>query len=142
MTKRIEQVESTLRRAIAEVLQRQISDPRIEGLVSITRVKVSPDLREAYVHVSVLPEKHQKKTLYGLRHAAIHIQALVRKKVALRVVPHLDFRLDTSLKKQAEVMGAIQQAIDRTETQERDRSSREGSIELGDSASSVDGDEV
>lgn len=132
MTKRVEQVESTLRRAIAEVLQRQISDPRIEGLVSITQVKVSPDLRDAYVHVSVLPEKHQKKTLYGLRHAAIHIQALVKKKVALRVVPHLDFRLDTSLKKQAEVMGAIQQAIDRTEEQERQRESRQAENPAGE----------
>lgn len=114
MSRRISQIESTLKRAIAQVLQRQISDPRITGMVSITEIKVSPDLHEAYVYVSVLPEKHQTKTLNGLRHAARHIHALTCKLVALRTVPHFDFRLDESLKRQAAVHEAIQQGLRRS----------------------------
>lgn len=113
MSHRTQQIESTLQRAIAEVLQRRISDPRIHGLISITRIKVSPDLREASVFVSVLPEQNQKKVLYGLRHAAGHIQSLVLKQMVIKTVPHLDFRLDDTLKKSAGIFEAIQRGVER-----------------------------
>jgi len=115
MTHRVEKVESTLQREIAEVLQKHISDPRIaEGMVSITRVKVSPDLREAAVYVSILPEGKQKLVTSGLQHAAARIRRLVGKSVQMRTLPQLTFRLDESLKTQARVHGAIHQAMNRT----------------------------
>lgn len=110
MTHRIEQVESTLQKALAQVLQRKISDPRIRGLVSITGVDVSPDMKMAKIAVSVLPEQHAKRTLAGLRAADRHIQSEVKKLVALRIVPHLRFELDDSLKKAEKVYEAIDQA--------------------------------
>ena len=113
MTHRIEQVESTLRKALAQVLQRKISDPRIRGMVSITDVDVSPDMKQAKVFVSVLPEDYAKRTLAGLRAADRHIQSEVKKIVALRLVPHLRFELDDSLKKAEEVYEAIDQATSR-----------------------------
>lgn len=113
MTHRIEQIESTLRKALAQVLQRRISDPRIRGLVSITGVDVSPDMKQATVSVSVLPEEYAKRTIAGLRAADRHIGSEVKKLVALRVVPHLRFELDTSLKKAEEVYEAIDQAKER-----------------------------
>lgn len=114
MTKRVQQVESTLRRAIAEVLTREISDPRIEGLISITRVKVTPDLRQADVFFSVLPESKERKVLGGLKHASSHIRRLVGKKIESRTLPHLNFRLDEDLRKEMGVYGAIQDALRRT----------------------------
>ncbi len=114
MSNRLRQVESELQKALSQVFVRKLSDPRIEGLVSITKVQVSPDMHDAYVFISVLPEKHQKKTLYGLRHAAAYIHRLVRDEVAFKTVPHLDFRLDPTLKKEAEVFEAIRRANART----------------------------
>ncbi len=114
MTHRLEQIGSVMQRAISEVLQRDLSDPRIEGLISITRVKVSPDMKQAVVYVTVMPEQNQSKVLHGLRHAAGHIHKLAKKRVSLRTVPHLIFRLDESLKKEAEVYRAIHDGIDRT----------------------------
>lgn len=110
MTHRIEQVESTLRKALAQVLQRSISDPRIRGMVSITDVDVSPDMKQAKVYVSVLPEEYAKRSVAGLKAASKHIGSEVKKLVALRVVPHLNFALDDSLKKANEVYDAIDQA--------------------------------
>ena len=107
MSHRKEQVESLMKKALAEVIARRLSDPRIEGMISITRIDCSPDLRDCMVYVSVLPDHVQKKTLNGLRHAAPHIHHKVKQLVALKTVPHLDFRLDASLKKQAEVLDAI-----------------------------------
>ena len=114
MTHRIEQVESILHRAVSQVLQRQIADPRIQGMISITRIKVSADMRNATVYVSVLPESKQNLTLKGLRHANRHIHALASKLVALRIMPRLEFRLDESLKKQASLHQAIQEGIQRS----------------------------
>ncbi len=111
MSHRIEQAESTLRRVISQVLARRVSDPRIVGMVSVTRVEISPDRRNAGVFVSILPEQYEKRTMSGLMNAAIHIQNLVREEVAMRIVPHLSFHLDRSLKKQAEIFGAIDRAL-------------------------------
>lgn len=115
MTHRIEQVESTLRKALAQVLQRSISDPRIRGMVSITDVDVSPDMKQAKICVSVLPDEYAKRTIAGLKAANRHIQSEVKKLVALRVVPHLKFELDDSLKQAEEIYEAIDQAKAREE---------------------------
>src|SRR5688500_10661993 len=105
------QIESTLKRAVSQVLSRGLSDPRIAGLVSVTRLEVSPDLHDAYVYVSVIPEKYEKRTLAGLRHASAHIHSMVFKAVDLKGVPRLDFRLDTGLKKEAAVLDAIRRGL-------------------------------
>lgn len=118
MTHRIEQVESTLRKALAQVLQRKISDPRIRGMVSIMEVDVSQDMKQAKVAVSVLPEEYAKRTLGGLKAANRHIQSEVKKLVALRIVPHLRFELDDSLKQANQVFQAIDEAKAREEEQD------------------------
>ena len=115
MTHRIEQVESTLRKALAQVLQRSISDPRIRGMVSILDVDVSPDMKQAKVCVSVLPEEYAKRTIAGLKAANRHIQSEVKKLVALRIVPHLQFELDDSLKQAEKIYEAIDEAKAREE---------------------------
>ena len=122
MTHRIEQVESTLRKALAQVLQRSISDPRIRGMVSIMDVDVSPDMKQAKVAVSVLPEEYAKRTLAGLKAANRHIQGEVKKLVALRIVPHLRFELDDSLKQADQVF----QAIDEAKAREQEPDDAEG----------------
>jgi ribosome-binding factor A len=114
MSHRLEQIESTLKRAIAQVLQRDLADPRVEGLISITELDVSPDLAQAKVMVSILPQEKQAKVVKGLQHAAGHIQKLTRKRVALKSVPRLEFRLDEGLKRQASVQRAINEAMQRT----------------------------
>lgn len=113
MSKRTSQVESTLKRAIAQVLERRISDPRIQGMVSITKLQVSPDLHDAYVWVSVLPNKFEARTISGLKHASKHIQSLARELLDMRRVPRLEFRLDGGLKRQAAIENVIKQGLSR-----------------------------
>ena len=94
MSYKKQQVESALKRAISQVVTQRLSDPRIEGLVSVTRVDVAPDGHQALVFVSVLPDKSGPLSLHGLRHAAGRIHSLVSKNVSMRYVPRLVFRLD------------------------------------------------
>jgi len=109
------QVESLLRRTISTVLTQKLSDPRIEGMISVTKVTVSPDFHDAYIYVSVLPDKFEAKTLHGLRHASRYIHRLVADEVAMGSVPQLDFRLDHGLKKEAAVHAAIRRAREQAE---------------------------
>jgi len=107
MPHRKEQLESTLQRLISQVISRRIADPRIRGMVSVTSVEVSSDYHHASVHVSVMPESYEKTTLAGLQSAARHIGIEARKGVDVRIMPHLTFKIDRSLKRQAEIEAAI-----------------------------------
>lgn len=111
MTHRIAQLESTLKKEIGKLLSEGLADPRIRGLISVTSVKLSPDHRLAQVDVSVMPSEHAELSLHGLRHAARHLRNELGRRVRTRAMPRLDFHLDDSLKKQAEVLGEITRAV-------------------------------
>jgi len=105
-------VASQIQRIVAIVLIRDVADPRIDGLVSVTRVEVSPDLREAKVFLSVLGgTRTDATTLDGIKSAARHIQAEVAEGMEMRFVPRLSFHLDDSLKKQAEILQKIKETM-------------------------------
>ena len=113
MSVRLRQAESTLQREVSALLQRRLADPRIEGMVSVTRVELSPDYHDARVHVSVMPARYEAGALEGLNHASGYVRRLLRKRIAFRVIPRIEFRLDRSLKEQAEVYRAIDSGIAR-----------------------------
>ncbi len=110
MSHRPEQVAATIRRAVQAVLDRGLQDPRVSGMVTVTAVKVSPDLRSATVSVSIYPADRQELTMHGLHSAAAHIRHDISDAVGFRRTPDLTFRLDESLKKQAAVLDAIARA--------------------------------
>jgi len=108
MSHRQEQLNAVLHRAVQSVIARGLNDPRISGLVSVTKVDVAPDKKTATVFVSVLPADRSTLVMHGLRSAALHVRSKVGDMVEMRRVPHFKFELDESLKKQAEVLAAIQ----------------------------------
>ena len=83
---------------MSEIIEREIQDPRI-GLVTVTRVKVSPDLSHAHIFVTVLGDADQrKKTLQGLRSAAGFARRSLSKRLHhLRRIPELGFEYDESI---------------------------------------------
>ncbi len=103
MTHRTDQVAASIHRAVQTVLGRGLGDPRVRGLVSVTKVSVDADLSRATVFVSVLPAEHGPLAVDGLRHAAARIRSKIGKLVRIRRVPRLVFQLDESIKKQAEL---------------------------------------
>ena len=107
MSHHADQVASVIQRTLQEIISRGLHDPRVRGLVSVTGVRLSEDMSEAVVGISVIPEEHADLTLKGLRHAATHLQSQVGKQASLRRLPRLVFKLDASLKRQADVLAAI-----------------------------------
>ncbi len=105
-------VASQIQRIVASVLLRDVSDPRVDGLVSVTRVEITRDLREAKVYLSILASKKTPATvLEGIQSAGRHIQSEVAENLTMRFAPRLSFILDESLKKQAEVLKAIDETM-------------------------------
>lgn len=110
MTQRTDQVASTLKRALQEVLSRGLADPRIRGLTTITRVEVTGDLSTATVYCKVTPEKQEELTLHGLQSASTWIRRQIADKVRFRRMPKFSFKVDEQLHRQYEVLACIAEA--------------------------------
>ena len=106
---RAEQFAAELRELIQEIILRGLNDPRICGLITVTGVRVTPDAKEAHVKVSVLPEEKQDLTYHGLKAASKHIRHLLSDTIRHRQIPMIVFKLDETLKREAEVNRALAQ---------------------------------
>jgi len=95
--KRIDRINPLLREEIADIIRRELKDPRI-GFVTVTEVETSKDLRHAKVFVSVLgPDSAWVQALTALERAAGFIHGQLVRRLRLRTVPHLAFRPDRSM---------------------------------------------
>ena len=119
-TRRQAKVASVVKEAVSEAITHHLSDPRIEGLVSVTRVDMAPDLRNAEVYLSIFgqDESAQNKTFAAISHAKTHIQSFVAGRVQSKFCPVLHFHRDDHFKKTLETMRLIDQAV--SEMDERD----------------------
>ena len=87
-----------MREEIATFLANDVKDPRILGLVTVTAVEVTRDLRHAKVFVSVLGSETQRAaTFEGLASVAPHLRGRVGRALRLRVAPEIEFRNDESV---------------------------------------------
>jgi len=93
---RPERVQEAFRREISSIIQKEIKDPRM-GFITVTKVEVSKDLKNAYVYYSVLNQKEEMNTMHALRSSKGYIRKLVGDRIKMRYVPDITFRLDKSM---------------------------------------------
>lgn len=109
-TRRIARVNELIRDEVTEMLTRHLRDPRLTGLVSITAVETSPDLRHAKVYVSVYgDEDQQKAVMAALRSAAGFIRRELGERLRLRYIPEIQFKLDESIARGARILELLRQ---------------------------------
>jgi ribosome-binding factor A len=109
--RRVLKVAEAIREVVSMAILTQLRDPRVSD-VTVTYVEVSPDLRNAKVHVSVMgDEKKQQLCLRGLQHAAGFLQAKVNDRVATRFTPKLKFKLDQGVKNSLEVARILEEVL-------------------------------
>lgn len=109
-TQRADRIGESIKRLVSELLQRRLKDARITGMVSVTDVEVSGDLRHAKVFVSVYgDEAVQKQTMEGLRSATGLVRSEVGKQLSLRFAPEIHFKLDESIERGAKIAQLLQQ---------------------------------
>lgn len=110
MTRRIERINHLLRETISELLQREVKDPRLGGLVTVTKVGISPDLHYARVFISVLGDEGERdKVVQCLNSASGFFRKELGARLRLRYIPELSFRNDDSLDRGAQVLQLLKQ---------------------------------
>src|SRR5687768_5258297 len=103
-TRRPDRVAEAIRTEVATFLNEGAKDPRIVGLVTVTGVDITRDLRHAKVFVSVLgSEVERAATLEGLESLASHLRGRLARTLRLRVAPEIQFRYDESVARAARI---------------------------------------
>ena len=125
-TRRQEKVARVVKEAVSDAIANHLSDPRIEGFISVTRVDVAADLRNADVYISIFgkDESGQNKTFAAITHARSRIQSLLADRIQSKFCPVIHIRQDENFKKTLETMRLIDQA-----NAEIERKKDEGIIE-------------
>jgi len=92
---RHERVAEEIRHEVSAMLAGELKDPRLAGLVTVTEVRVSPDLKQARIYVSVMgTQAEQTSTLQGLTAAAGYVRHELTERLQVRRAPEVHFVLD------------------------------------------------
>jgi ribosome-binding factor A len=108
MSGRVRKIESQLKEIVGEEVA-NLSDPRIRGLVTVTGVRVSPDLAHATVFYSVLADENAREAPEGLQSAAGRIQAAVGAQTRLKRTPRLRFEPDPVVRQATRIENALRE---------------------------------
>jgi ribosome-binding factor A len=110
-SRRVQKAAAAIREAVSRSILFDLKDPRVKN-VTVTLVEVSPDLRNAKVHVSVMgDETKQNLALHGLQNAAGFLQSRLNDQIEARYTPRLSFVLDLGVKHSIEVSRILQEVL-------------------------------
>jgi ribosome-binding factor A len=121
-TRRQEKVARVVKEAVSDAIANHLNDPRIEGFVSVTRVEMTSDLRNADVYLSIFGKEDtaQNRTFTAISHAKSRIQSLVAGKLRSKFCPVLHLYRDEKFKKTLETMKLIEQAVNKSQKKDSD----------------------
>lgn len=102
---------AAIREVVSMAILTELRDPRVQN-VTVTRVEVSGDMRQAKVYVSIMgDEAQQDLCLHGLRSSGGYLQQKVAKRIDTRYTPRLKFILDEGVKKSIEVAQILRDVL-------------------------------
>ena len=113
-TNRINRINEDIQRELASLI-RTVKDPRVHGLISITRVDTTTDLRYCRVYVSVLDHSDVKEVVKGLKSAAGYLRRELGRVLTLRYTPELQFIEDDSIERGVRMGSMIDRVLEEDE---------------------------
>ena len=112
--RRPDRVAEAIRTEIATFLNEGAKDPRLVGLVTVTGVDVTRDLRQARTYISILgTDSERASTLDALESMKGHLRTRLAKSLRLRVAPQITFKLDESVARAARIESLLEQVRDK-----------------------------
>ena len=96
-TNRMNKVDEELKKEISNIISLELKNPHLTGLISVSKVKTSPDLKFARVYVTMINEKDKKENLRILKQSSGFIRSLIAKRINMRYTPELVFEFDDSI---------------------------------------------
>ena len=122
---RIGRINEEVQRELSELI-RSLKDPRVQTMLSITRVDTTSDLRYAKVYVSVLEEAREKEAMKGLKSAGGWLRRELGQRLQLRYTPELVSELDDSLKYGAHMFDLLEKLERQEAAREAEKANDEG----------------
>jgi ribosome-binding factor A len=124
-----------IRDSVSRTISQRLSDPRITGLISVTEVTITPDIKNATVYLSIMAinDEAKTRTFQGIRSGVGVIQHHLGKELVSRYCPHLRFELDTKMQQTLRTL----EMIDRAAEEYKDH---DGNDDDGDGDDRSDGD--
>ncbi len=108
---RLGRIDEELKKEISNIINYELNNPKITGMISVTRAKITPDLKYAKVYVSILNSKNTKDTLANLKKSSGFIRTEIAKRINLRITPELIFVLDDSMEYGAKIDQILKEII-------------------------------
>jgi len=110
VSRRAERLNKVIKQEISDLLEREIDDPRLNNLISVTEVSISPGFRYAKVFVSVLGnEKDKADMLTGFNAAEGFLRRKLSSRLRLKTAPSISFYCDNSIERGARVSDLFEQ---------------------------------
>lgn len=95
---RSERVAEEIKKAASQIINNEIKDPRVSGLISVTKVEVTKDLRNARIFLSIYGGEHERKKVFeGIKNAEGFIRKELAHMVRMKFVPEISFKIDESI---------------------------------------------
>ncbi len=110
---RIGRINEEIQRELAALI-RTVKDPRVTGMISVTGVDTTADLKYAKVYISLLDKTNAKEVMRGLKSASGYLRRELGRELQLRAVPELEFIQDDSIDKGAHIL-EILRGLDKKE---------------------------
>ena len=131
-SRRQQKVARVIRESVSKMILNGLSDPRVTGLISVTEVDVSPNMKSATVYLSIMAEDDRKAELSfkALCRASGLFQAQLGRDLIAKFCPHLTFKLDDKMKKTLETLRLIDQAEQEYTQHESDVDPNEADMEF------------
>ena len=112
---RLGRIDEEYKKEISQIISYHLKNPNVTGLISVTKVKVTNDLKYAKVYVSILNSKNLKETMEGLKKSSGFIRSELARKINLRNTPEILFELDDSLEYGAKIDSILKEIMPKKE---------------------------
>lgn len=130
-SRRVLKAAEAIREVVSMTILTDLRDPRVEN-VTVTRVEVSPDMRNAKVHVSVMgSEAKQNLAIKGLESSAGYLQSKIGDRIDTRYTPKLVFKLDDGVKKSIAIAKMLAEVLPEDASLPEDQAAAEAVDEEG-----------
>lgn len=120
---KLDRVNEELKRELSNIINYELKNSKVTGMISITKVKITPDLRYARVWISALNCKNKKDTLLGLKQSSGFIRSAIAKKINMRITPEFVFEFDETMEygeKIDSILNEIMKDVKKEERKESD----------------------
>lgn len=115
---RFNRVNEELKKQVSSIIMNDIKDPNLTGLISVTKAKVTPDLKYAKIYVSILNAKSIKEDLSILKKSSGLTRSLLAQRMNLRITPEIIFELDDSMEYGARIDSILKEIMPKRETED------------------------